>query len=172
LCRREIVSIVDLVALKLETSEFFVILEEPGGASVQIIFFDAGNRLCPLTSAERMLMYRLSMKERVRDPKTSCRIPGASNRRIVPIEALQGSELVAWWYVARNRRSLESKNIEKMTISDSPQDTFTFSFDKSFFHFFISDYLDLRFGRLRSIGDLTSYIRNIEMIHLSRPAAI
>jgi hypothetical protein len=73
------------------------------------------------------------MMECVGDLGMGGRIPGASNWRIVPIDFLNESEWVVWWYVARKRRYSESKNIEKVAISDYSQDTFTSSFDKSRF---------------------------------------
>jgi hypothetical protein len=119
-----------------------------------------------------VLTSRLSMRERVRDLGMGSCIPGASNSKIVPIDTLKGSEWIAWWYVAKKRRYIESTNIEKVVISDYSPDTFISSFNKSFLHFFISHYLNLLFGRLRFIGYLTSYIRNIVIIHFSRPSVI
>jgi hypothetical protein len=47
-------------------------------------------------------------------------------------------------------RYMESK-ILKNCISDYPPESCTSSFNKSFLHFFISDYLDLLFDRLTSL---------------------
>jgi hypothetical protein len=63
-----------------------------------------------------VLTSRLSTREHVRDLGMGSCIPGASNRRIVPIDTLKGSEWVAWWYVAKKRRYIESINIKKLHI--------------------------------------------------------
>jgi hypothetical protein len=95
--------------------------------------------------------------------------PGDNNKRIIPIEFLKRMKSVAWPYVTRKGRYTDLKNIENVEISKYSLNNFIFFSVKIFF---ISNYFDLLFTELTSIGYLTSCTQNIVMIHLSQPPTI